>query len=164
MRKYLSVIPVVLMLCFSFGCEKGEEATEGPVVDIQAEKEAVLKLAEMMVAAEVRQDADAAVSFCTEDVIVQPPDMPQIIGTQALHELYTGFMFKLGYKSFNSGSTETVLSPSGDMAYNAGWNLFVFQGPEGDIEVKGKYLAVMKKVNDEWKIAAIAFNNDQPAK
>jgi len=163
-KKLLMVLPLVFLLCFAFSCQKAEEAAEEPAVDIALEKEAVSKVAEMMVAAEVRQDADAAVSFCTDDVIVQPPDMPQIIGTQALHDLYTGYMFKLGYESFLSGSTETVVSPSGDMAFNTGWNLFVFKGPDGDIEVKGKYLSVMMKINGEWKIAAIAFNNDQPAK
>ena len=163
MKKLLLILPLVFLLCFAFSCQKAEEVAEESAVDIEAEKEAVLKVVEMMIAAEVRQDADAAVSFCTNDVIVQPPDMPQIKGAQALHDLYTGFMFKLDYESFNSGSTETVVSPSGDMAYNTGWNLFVFKGSEGNIEVKGKYLAVMRKIDGEWKIAAIAFNNDQPA-
>ena len=127
-----------------------------------AEKVAISKVLEMTVDAEKRQDADAAVKFFTDDVIVQPSDMPQIQGTQALHDLYTEF-FKM-LTSFDSESTETIVAPSGDMAYDIGWNLFVFEGPDGDFEVKGKYLAVMKKINGEWKIAALAVSNDQPAK
>ncbi|MDH4218259.1 MAG: nuclear transport factor 2 family protein [Candidatus Aminicenantes bacterium] len=68
------------------------------------------------------------------------------------------------YASFDSKSTETIVSLSEDMAYDVGWNLFMFEGPSGNIEVKGKYLAFMEKINGEWKIAAIAFSNDQPAK
>lgn len=164
MKKLLLVIPLVILLCFTFSCQQGEEVAEEPLVDIAAEKEAVLKVLEMVVDAEKRQDADAAVKFFTDDVIVQSPDMPQIQGTQALYDLYTEFMFKMPYTSFDSKSTETIVSPSGDMAYDVGWNLFIFEGPNGNIEVKGKYLAVMEKVNGEWKIAAIAFSNDQPAK
>ena len=164
MKKLLTIIPLVILLCFAFGCQQGEEVAEEPVVDVAAEKEAVLKVLEMTADAEKRQDADAAVEFFTDDVIVQAPDVPQIQGTQALHDLYTGFMFKMGYASFDSKSIETRVSPSGKMAYDVGWNLFVFEGPEGKIEVRGKYLAVLEKVNGEWKIAAIAFSNDQPAK
>ncbi|TET19099.1 MAG: nuclear transport factor 2 family protein [Candidatus Aminicenantes bacterium] len=164
MKKLLMIIPLVIMLCFTFSCQQGEDVAEEPAVDIAAEKEAVLKVLEMTADAEKRQDADAAVKFFTDDVIVQAPDVPQIQGTQALHDLYTGFMFKMGYASFDSKSTETIVSPSGDMAYDVGWNLFVFEGPEGKIEVRGKYFAVLEKVNGEWKIAAIAFSNDQPAK
>ena len=164
MKKLFSVIPLAVLLCFTFGCQKGEEVAEEPFVDIEAEKEAILKVVELTVDAEKRQDADAAVAFFTDDVIVQAADAPQIRGTQALHDLYTGFMFKMGYASFDSKSTETTVSPSGDMAYDVGWNLFVFEGPDGKLEVRGKYLSVLEKVNGEWKIAAIAFSNDQPAK
>jgi len=163
--QFTMIMPLVILLCFTFGCPYfSEEGAEEPVADIAAEKEAVLKVMEMTLDAEKRQDADASVKFFTDDVIVQPPDMPQIQGTQALYDLYTEFMFKMPYTSFDSKSTETIVSPSGDMAYAVGWNLFIFERPSGNIEVEGKYLAVMKKINGEWKIAAIAFSNDQPAK
>jgi len=154
--KNVSVFTLLLALLAIMSCTKK--------VDIEAEKVAILKVMEMTVDAEKRQDADAAVKFFTDDVIVQSPDMPQIQGTQALHDLYTEFMFKMPYTTFDSKSTETIVASSGDMAYNIGWNLFVFEGPDGNIEVKGKYLAVMKKINGEWKIATLAFSNDQPAK
>ena len=148
-----STLPFILLAIMA--CTK--------TVDIEAEKVAILKVMEMTVDAEKRQDADAAVKFFTDDVIVQPSDMPQIKGTQALHELYTEF-FKMPYTTFDSKSTETIVAPSGDMAYDIGWNLFIIEGDDGNIEVKGKYLAVMSKINGEWKIAALSFSNDQPAK
>ena len=153
--KNVSVLTLLLALLAIMACTKK--------VDIEAEKVAISKVLEMTVDAEKRQDADAATKFFTDDVIVQPSDMPQIQGTQAQYDLYTEF-FKMPYTSFDSKSTETIVAPSGDMAYDIGWNLFVFEGPDDNIEVKGKYLAVMKKINGEWKIAALAFSNDQPAK
>ena len=134
----------------------------GHGVDIEAEKTALKETLEKTVDAEKRMDADAVVTLFTEDVIVQPQDMPQISGTQALHDLYIEFFKTL--VSMDSKSTENIVASSGDMAYDTGWNLFVFKGPDGNIEVKGKYLAVLKKVDSEWKIAAIAFSNDQPLK
>ncbi|MCY1720441.1 DUF4440 domain-containing protein [Prolixibacteraceae bacterium Z1-6] len=131
-------------------------------VDLNAEKIAISKVIEMLVDAEIRQDADAAIEFFTDDVIVQPSDMPQIQGTKEQHELYKEF-FKMPYTSFDSKSVETIIAASGDMAYDIGWNLFVFPSPDGDVDVKGKYLAVLKKVNGEWKVAALSFSNNQPA-
>lgn len=42
MKKLLMVIPLVLLLCFTFSYQKGEEVAEEPVVDIEAEKEAII--------------------------------------------------------------------------------------------------------------------------
>ncbi len=42
MKKLLTVIPLVILLCFTFGCQqKGEEVSEEAVIDIEAEKAAV---------------------------------------------------------------------------------------------------------------------------
>ncbi len=41
MKKLLMVIPLVFLLCFTFGCQQGEEVAEEPVVDIEAEKASV---------------------------------------------------------------------------------------------------------------------------
>jgi len=41
MRKLLIFIPLVLLLCFTFSCQKSEEVAEEPVVDVEAEKEAI---------------------------------------------------------------------------------------------------------------------------
>ena len=38
MKKLLMIIPLVFLLCFTFGCQQGEEVAEEPVVDVKAEK------------------------------------------------------------------------------------------------------------------------------
>jgi ketosteroid isomerase-like protein len=132
-------------------------------VDLTAKKEALQETIHKIVEAEIRQDADAAIEFFAETAIVQPTEMPQVQGAKAQYELYKEF-FKMPYSSFDSQSTYTEMAISGDMAYDIGWNLFVFPGPDGDIEVKGKYLAVLKVIDDQWKLVALSFNNDQPSK
>ena len=132
-------------------------------VDIEAEKAAAIKVMEKIVEAESRRDVDTAIKYYTEDAIFQAPDMPQIKGIKAVREVYTEF-FKMPFKSFESGSTETVVAESGDMAYDIGWNILVFDGPDGDMEVRSKYLAILRKIDGEWKTAVLAFSNDQPAK
>lgn len=41
MKKLLMVIPLVFLLCFTFGYQQSEEVAEEPAVDIEAEKAAV---------------------------------------------------------------------------------------------------------------------------
>lgn len=153
--KNLSVLIMLLAFLSIIACTR--------TVDLEAEKAAIIKVMEMAVEAEKNRDADAAVTFFTDDAIIQPADMPQIQGTQALHDLYIEF-FKMPDMTFESQSTETVVASSGDMGYNIGWNLFIFESPEGKMEIKGKYLAVMKKIDSEWKIAALSFSNNQSVK
>lgn len=132
-------------------------------VNLKEEKIALSEMLEKLVDAEKRRDTESAVSFFMDDAIVQEADIPQITGSNAIKNLYNEF-FKLPFTSFDSKSTKTVMASSGDMAYDIGWNLFIFPGPDGDIEIKGKYLLVLKKVKGEWKVASIAISNDQPAK
>ena len=56
------------------------------------------------------------------------------------------------------------MSASGDLAYVYGVNRTVLAGPEGDLLDMGKYLAVWKKIDGEWYIAAgcATFGAPQP--
>ena len=38
MKKFLTIIPLVILLCFTFSCQQGEEVAEEPAVDVEAEK------------------------------------------------------------------------------------------------------------------------------
>ena len=44
MKKLVMILPMVLVLCFTFGCQKGEEAAEEPVVDSETREEGVKPL------------------------------------------------------------------------------------------------------------------------
>ena len=41
MKRLFYVIPLVCLLCLGFGCQKGEEVAEEPVVDVESEKAGV---------------------------------------------------------------------------------------------------------------------------
>ncbi len=38
MKRLLTIIPLVILLCFTFSCQQGEEVAEEPAVDVEAEK------------------------------------------------------------------------------------------------------------------------------
>jgi len=159
MKKFLTIIPLVFLLCFTFSCQQGEEVAEEPVVDIEAEKQAIIEIVKMAFEAEQQKDIDASISCYAENVVFQPPNMPQLEGLEAIRNFYTEF-FKI-LVSIEGGSTKVVISEAGDMAWDYGWNRAVY---EGSMEDEEKYLAVWKKTNGEWKIVAISFSSDKPAK
>lgn len=44
MKKLLMILPLVFLLCFAFGCQKAEEVSEEPAVDVEASEEGVKPL------------------------------------------------------------------------------------------------------------------------
>jgi ketosteroid isomerase-like protein len=161
MKKLFMVLPLVFLLCYSLSCQQGEEVAEEvkPTVDVEAEKQAIREIVQKSFEAEQQKDIDGTISCYAENVVCQPPNMPQFEGLEAFRNFYTEF-FKI-LVSIEGGSTKVVISESGDMAWDYGWNRGVY---EGSIEDEGKYLAVWKKINGEWKVVAISYSSDKPAK
>jgi ketosteroid isomerase-like protein len=164
MKKLFMVLPLVFLLCFSFSCQKGEEVAEEPVVDVEAEKQVIRDMLKRGFEVENQKDVDAIMSlgFFAEDIAIQVPNVPQLKGLEAARNFYTEF-FKI-LVSIEGGPTEIIISESGDMAWDYGWNRAIYEGPDGPIEDEGKYLEVWKKIDGKWKIIAVSFSSDKPVK
>jgi uncharacterized protein (TIGR02246 family) len=164
MKKLFMILPLVFLLCFAISCQQGEEVAEEakPAVDVEAEEQAIREIAQKAFEAERQKDINAVLSIYAENVVVQPPNMPQIEGVEALRNFYTEFLKIL--VSIEGSPTKVTISEAGDMAWNYTWNRAVYEGPEGRIEDEGKALSVWQKINGEWKIVAISYSSDKPAK
>ena len=90
------VIPLVFLLCITFGCQKGEEVAEEPVVDVEAEKETIRKLTNNWFADELRRDMEARLSYFAPDAVAQPEGAPTIVGIAAIRAAYEE-LFKLPF-------------------------------------------------------------------
>jgi ketosteroid isomerase-like protein len=142
-------------LLVSAGC------AAAPQVDLDAETAAVTARSEALAHAEAAKDAQAAASFWAEPAIVQPAGGPQIQGRQAVLDGYRQFFGAL--KEFEGTSTGIDISAAGDMAWDYGVNRLVFSTPNGDVVDNGKYIAVWKKIDNEWYVVAVSFSSDAPA-
>ncbi|HET8770446.1 MAG TPA: DUF4440 domain-containing protein [Gemmatimonadaceae bacterium] len=128
-------------------------------MDSTAEVDAVRARSEALAAAEAAMDFTTALTFWAPDAIVQPSGMPQIRGHEAIKDLYGGFT-TMQVKSFEG--TSSHIEASGDLAFDYGVNRLVLVGESGDMLDVGKYLAVWKKVDGEWMVAALSFTSDAP--
>ena len=162
MKKLFMVIPLVFLLCFTFGCQKAEEVAEEPVVDVEANIESVRAeiqaRSKELVAAEEAFDWEAAVTFYASDAVVQPANAPQIQGREAQLELYRTFPKMI---EFEGTTTAIIPAEGGDMGYEYGINRFIFDTPDGPLEDYGKYLVVWTKIDGEWFVAALSFSGNK---
>lgn len=134
-----------------------------PQVDLEAERAAVHARSEAVVRAESAMNAEAAAAFWAEDAIAQPAGSPQIQGRAAILDLYRQFFSGGMLKEFSGTTSDLHVAASGDLAYEYGVNRMVLAGPDGDLVDNGKYLAVWKKIDGEWYVAALSFTSDTPA-
>jgi uncharacterized protein (TIGR02246 family) len=147
MSKYLSVIPLVLLACFAFGCQKqAEEVVKVPAVDIAAEQKAIQEVFMTQSKAGSTKDVELFVSCMAEDVVLAGTG-----GKDKIRDWYSKWFSKGNY--WNNGTIDKIeVSASGDMAYTVGsWDLFNDEGSRRKISG----VAVWKKQADgTWKEVA----------
>lgn len=134
-----------------------------PPVDLGAERTALLARSEAVSAAEAAKDREKALTFWAPDAIVHPAGAPQLKGHDAIRRLYQTVFDSSGLKTFEGKSSGFEVSQAGDVAYETGVNRMTFGTPKGDVLDVGKYMAVWKKTNGTWFIAALTFTSDTPA-
>ncbi len=161
MKKLFMILPLVILLCFAFSCQKAEEVAEEPVVKpLSAEDVAAIKaIGPAMDKAALAGDLDAAIAFFTEDVMVMAPNSPIIQGRSTWLEMIKplGITSKVHVLEF------VEVDGYGDIAYARGnWvEEYSLKGVEESHKDEGKVLGVLRKQPDgSWLIAVWCWNSD----
>jgi uncharacterized protein (TIGR02246 family) len=153
----LSVIAVAIGTLLALtACERGSK------VDLAAEEQKIHALVDQWGAAMAAKDAKASAEFYATDGVMMPPGTPAIESREALTAAWQGLFSKPGFQ-LTIKSTKIVVAQAGDLAYERGVYELAFDGEQGPVKDKGKYVVVWKKVDGNWKAAADIFNSDDPA-
>jgi ketosteroid isomerase-like protein len=153
MKKYLSVIPLVLLLCFVIGCQKpAEEIANEPAVDVEAEKQILEKeLRSMEIAHKAAidsKDIDGVLRFYSSDLITISPEEPILYGNDwirnTLNDLYNAYEFTEDFKFIDIRIIRDRVAAS----YSFTQQMTPLAGGE-KIEQSGKGMAILKQ--DEMK-------------
>jgi uncharacterized protein (TIGR02246 family) len=162
MKRLLTIIPLVILLCFTFSCQKGEEIAEeakaeqeepNEVMDLAQERQAIaeanIKFGEVFRSG----DAAALASLYTEDAWLISRTGDMFKGREGIEAFWAG--------AFQMGMKEVVLTTVDVMRMDDMVGEFgkadVTIKPEGQDEIKnvGKYLVIWKKAADgTWKLYA----------
>ena len=84
MKRLLMIIPLVFLLCFTFGCQKAEEVAEEPAVDVEADKDAIRNLTNKRVKAFNESNIDLFMSLVADDAVWMPPGVSILNGKEAI--------------------------------------------------------------------------------
>jgi len=155
MKKLLTIIPLVILLCFTFSCQKGEEAgveaTVGIEVDVEADIEALKKIEEEWAAANTSGDTNKLVSLFTDNAVNIPPNEPALIGKEAIRD-----WFQQDFDQFTMEEDGTVVDVqvAGDLAFTHG-TLTIIRTPKAggeSLKSKGSWVTIYRKQSDgTWK-------------
>jgi ketosteroid isomerase-like protein len=97
-----------------------------------------------------------------DDGIELPPHHPLVRGRTAIEQRYRALFKEATVTGFTFTHLETTID--GNVAYDAGTYEQRLTLPSGQVlNDTGKYLAILKRSEREWKAAYTTYNSDLPA-
>jgi ketosteroid isomerase-like protein len=162
-KKQLMILPLVILLCVTFGCQYGEKVAEEHAVDVDADITAIQGLLDEFDESLSVGDPERLVSiYYAEDAVRMPPDIPMLRGKAAILERFKKRAALYTYQIDNVAKDVYV---DGDLAFMRGTNTGTFTPKAGGepIPAIGKWLAVFKRqVDGSWKCICDIYNRDNP--
>ena len=151
MKKLLMVIPLVILLCFTFSCQQGEEVAEEAVVDISVDIEANKNLNDAWDEAFNAGDIDRLLSIYTDDAVMIPPNEPALIGKE---EIRGNFQQIFDQFIEENDSVVVDVKIGGNLAFVRGtWKAIQTPKAGGEsLNLNGNFLDINQKQPDgSWK-------------
>jgi uncharacterized protein (TIGR02246 family) len=159
MKKLFMILPLVLVLCFVFGCEKEDD--DVAVVDIEADVEANKNLNDEWDEAYNAADIDRLMSLYTDDAVRIPPNEPSLIGKEAIQG-----NFQQNFDQFTTeNDSEAVdVKIGGDLAFVRGtWTDIQTPKAGGEsLYLNGNFVVINQKQTDgSWKTICEIWSIEQ---
>jgi ketosteroid isomerase-like protein len=139
-----------------------EQAKPEPQVDVNADKEAITKVGDQLIAALESNNVDGIMACLTDDHVTMAPDVPVLDDLDAL-----GNWHKDRVESFavDIELTSEELEVIGDWAFQR-WSISQKLTPKagGDpVQTQNKGIWTFKRQADgQWKLACAVWNSDGP--
>jgi uncharacterized protein (TIGR02246 family) len=107
-------------------------------------------------------DAAALVNLFAADGVEMPPNAPEVKGRAALEAFYKEQLAQVKFS--NMKITPTKTSVMGNFGFDAGvYAQRVTPTGGKPMDDKGKYIVILDKASDGWKIKYLIYNSDLPA-
>ena len=161
--QFTMIIPLVILLCFTFGCQQGEEVAVAPAVDVTADIEAIKNLRAQYMISQDAGDVEGCVSYWSDDGVLMPPNEPSVVGKEALLSWYQN---AFDHVKIDFTVSYEQIEVAGDWGFARGEHEgTIIPKPEGEpIPDKGKLLEILRRQPDgSWKFACHMWSSDNPA-
>lgn len=140
--------------------EMAESETAAPV-DVESLKAEFQASNDAWEAAATAGDAAALAALYTDDAILLVPDMPRADGQAEIQAAFEAMLAGATFDAMEIVADDVVVAESGELAYMVGH--FRDAGTLADgtsFEDVGKFVAIHRLVDGEWKIAVDTWNSD----
>jgi uncharacterized protein (TIGR02246 family) len=149
--KYLTTIPLVFLLCFVFGCQRGDVVSEEPAVDFKADAEAIKAWLGQYTSTVRTGDVDSLISLYAEDIVVLPPNGSVVEGRNAFRQWLIAWV-----GAYNAEETLKIqeIDVFGNHAFARGSHAYRnIHKESGDIkEGNGTFINLFQRQSDgKWK-------------
>lgn len=167
MKNILMFIPLVILLCFTFSCQQGEEVAEEaiPVVDVEADINAIKEVLNRYAVSINNGDFELWISLWADDGVQLPPDTPARIGKEQIREAMNPIFEQMTPDiAIISIWSAKVYGDLGLTCCNYTLDLTPKAGGETIHAMRdGKALTLYKRQSDgSWKIFRDCFNSNVP--
>ena len=98
MKKLLSVIPLVFLICFAFSCQQAEEVAEEPTVDVEAEREAIIAVYNEFSEAAKAMDIERTMSVFADEAMMVRTNDEFFRDKEGITKFFEGF-FEAGWNA-----------------------------------------------------------------
>jgi len=156
MKKILMVIPLVFLLFFTFSCQKSEEVAEEPVVDVDAEKQAVAERFQALVDTAIEGDIEKYKSFFHPEMRWWDYKQEHLVGIEAYLKYMEEF-YKSGLKWIcDLGPFEIHIVGGTAVLYTTYTNKFT-DSEGNETTSSGYWTAVLIKQDGKWLFLSNIF-------
>ena len=130
-----------------------------PVIDYEAEKEAVMQASRDWSATVAAGNYEKALDVWAEDAIMLPPDFPILDGKEAVREYVMGAANIPGFR-ISWEPQQAFISKSGDLAYLIEHNVIEMDGEDGQkIVTHGKVVTIWRRgAGGQWQNVVDMWN------
>jgi uncharacterized protein (TIGR02246 family) len=162
------ILVIVWAAGLALACQTQEQATEQgsettPAIDAAAVNEAIAAKDKAWADAAVAGDVETLVQQYAPDAILMPPGAPRAEGTEAIRETFTSWLQEAPPSSATVTSDAIMVTAAGDYAHAVGSWTMSGTGPDGsEYSDQGKFLAIWKSADGDWKIVTDIWNSDNP--
>ena len=158
-RMFVYVLLAVAMV-LSVDCTGNRSASE----DIEALIDQVRHADQVLLKAEQQRDLVSAMALVAPHAVFQPPGFPAIVGDEAIRRFYEEDWFTLPYVEIFGQADTIVVAASGDLAYVDGRSYLMLEISGEKVRSEGKYLGVWQRIEGQWRLVAMSWTANEPAR
>jgi uncharacterized protein (TIGR02246 family) len=158
-----SIVTTFVFLSAFFPSALRMEAVSTGAVPPARVDPSVVEGADKYLKAVLAGDASAIAGMFRENAVLMPADCPLLRGRIAIDQYYRQwFQSPAKVTAFTFSHLESPVL--GDTAFDVGTYKQTLSLGNGTVNASGKYTAILKRSDGEWKIAYLIFNGDSPSK